>query len=113
MHCGGTLGSGLNVKLGFKLMMSPMFVEAKATTARSVNGSMPTEYGNGSTNDGLAGRGEGITPLRSTVANSVPAGIERTERERLASFTAAATCNGSSTANPGATLPPEGAVAAT
>src|SRR2546425_11851463 len=84
MHCGGTLGSELNVKLGSKLMMSPTFVEAKATKARSVNGSMPTEYGNGSTNDGLAGIGCGITALRSTVASNVPAGMERTERERLA-----------------------------
>src|SRR6266704_2918001 len=33
----------------FKLTMSPMFVEANATTARCENGSMPTEYGNGST----------------------------------------------------------------
>src|SRR5713101_3530170 len=43
MHCGGTLGSELNMKLGSKLMMSPTFVEANATTARSENGSMPTE----------------------------------------------------------------------
>src|SRR5260370_990412 len=84
MHCGGTVWSELNMKFGSKLMMSPTFVEANATTARSVNGSMPTEYGNGSTNDGLAGTGCGITPLRSTVASNVPAGMERTERDRLA-----------------------------
>ena len=78
------MGSGLKVKLGSKLMMSPTFVEAKATRARSVNGSTPTEYGNGSTNDGLAGTGCGITALKSTVASNVPAGMERTERDRLA-----------------------------
>jgi hypothetical protein len=84
MHCGGTDVLELNVKLGSKLMMSPTFVEANATTARSVNGSTPTEYGNGSTNDGSGGTGCGITLLRSTVASKAPAGIERTERDRLA-----------------------------
>src|SRR5436309_6189137 len=84
MHCGGTLGSELNVKLGSKLMMRPTLVEANATTARSEKGSTPTEYGKGSTNDGSAGTGCGITALRSTVASKVPAGMERIERDRLA-----------------------------
>ncbi len=40
----------LFVTLGslFKFTMSPMFVEANATTARCANESMPTENGNGS-----------------------------------------------------------------
>src|SRR5437588_9316049 len=84
MHCGGTVGSGLTVKLGSKLTMSPTFVEAKATKARSVNGLTPTKYGNGSKNNELAGTGGGITALRSAVASNVPAGTERTERDRLA-----------------------------
>src|SRR5712691_11794765 len=84
MHCGGTWGLGSKLKFGSKLTMRPTFVEAKATTARCEKGSIPTAYGKGSTKAGLAGLGCGMTPLRSTVANNVPAGMEWTVRVLLA-----------------------------
>src|SRR5215813_4902670 len=54
---------------GSMLMMRPMLVEAKATTARWRNGSTPTAYGNGSEKGVAGGTGRGIgagtIPLRS------------------------------------------------
>src|ERR1700737_4371298 len=88
-----------------RFTIKPTFVEEKATSARFVSGSTPTEKGDGAGLEELVGAVAGIRPLRLIVASVVPDGICRTERLLLPKFTTMARWRTSSIAIPVGRVP--------